>query len=54
MGGATYAEAMVVAQWNNKHSPAGTSAGGGSKRVVLGSNEMVNSGMFLRDLATAR
>ena len=59
VGGATYAEAMLVAQWNAKHSgQAGGSAFGGSgsaiKRVVLGSNEMVNSGVFLRDLAAVR
>lgn len=54
VGGATYAEAMVVARWNSKHSPSSSTFGEGSKRVVLGSNEMVNSGMFLRDMATAR
>eukprot|EP01046_Picozoa_sp_COSAG06_P043384 COSAG06_NODE_5675_length_3328_cov_1.668938_2_plen_393_part_00 len=62
VGGATYAEAMIVAQWNAKHAGSSGSSGGGGggggvggrKRVVLGTNEMVNSGMFLRDMAMAR
>ena len=60
VGGATYAEAMLVAQWNAKHSGQGggsafgAGSGGTIKRVVLGSNEMVNSGVFLRDMAAVR
>ena len=45
VGGATYAEALVVAQHN---------AANPGKQVVLGSNELVNAATFLRDLSDTR
>eukprot|EP01048_Picozoa_sp_COSAG05_P002543 COSAG05_NODE_105_length_18793_cov_115.346421_29_plen_248_part_00 len=45
VGGATYAEALVVAQHNAAHPDA---------PVVLGANELVNASTFLRDLSDTR
>jgi vacuolar protein sorting-associated protein 45 len=44
IGGSTYEEAKVVAEWNAKQPP------GGGLRVVLGGSEVVNCDMVLKAL----
>jgi hypothetical protein len=45
VGGATYAEALIVARHNAAHP---------TLPVVLGSNDILNSQLFLRELADTR
>jgi len=47
VGGATYAEALVVNEWNNAMSKEGI-------RIILGGTTIHNSRSFLTELAKLR